>query len=519
MLQRSVHDDEAFAGLIQWVPAALLTLVVAGAWLLIGLPGFRAPGTRLTGSEALFTMTSAVCGVGLSVVKIGTGFTPAGQALIALAMELGTLIYMIAGAAVALRIKARLLGEKPGEGPTWGRLILGVAGLALALQLLAAVLLGALAGPPADRWSGDGGPLARAGWALFHAAAAFANCSFTLQNNSLCEYQYCLAVHAVLAPLIVLGGLGYVVLVDLRRWLRRGARPGAFTRLALAATAGAYLLGVVGLGAARLMPYAFAALNLGHETTRPLLLPMNTRTVGSVLADASFMSISGRGAGFRIRAADTPYVAPELLPPLNATPESAAAVMARLVPAKAHWQRVDRDTVYINDQLYKAQSAGPGHDLPGEDVTYMLLMSIGGTPGGSAGGFTTLVAAILVLAVIATAWGRCPVRSAGVSLGEPCLRMALTLLAAFIALVALATLLLALVEPFPTWQLAFEAVSAAGGGGLSKGLCPDMTTFGRGVIMAAMFLGRVGLLMLMAAVVMGPRPSAPEPASPYDARG
>jgi len=97
--------------------------------------------------------------------------------------------------------------------------------------------------------------------------------------------------------------------------------------------------------------------------------------------------------------------------------------------------------------------------------------------------------------------------------------MALTLLAAFIALVALATLLLALVEPFPTWQLAFEAVSAAGGGGLSKGLCPDMTTFGRGVIMAAMFLGRVGLLMLMAAVVMGPRPSAPEPASPYDARG
>ena len=47
----------------------------------------------------------------------------------------------------------------------------------------------------------------------------------------------------------------------------------------------------------------------------------------------------------------------------------------------------------------------------------------------------------------------------------------------------------------------------------------EMTTFGRGVIMAAMFLGRVGLLMLMAAVVMGPRPSAPEPASPYDARG
>jgi trk system potassium uptake protein TrkH len=508
MLKQSVHDDEAFARVIQWVPAALLLLIVAGAWTLVMLPGVVAPGQTLPGKDALFTMTGAVCGVGLTVINLGTRLTPMGQALIVAAMELGALIYMVAGAAVALRIKARLMGEKPDADPTWGRLIRNVTALALGLQLLAAVFLLALWQPGDDRVAGAGtmqGP----GWCLFHAASAFTNSGFTLQNDSLCGYQYHLGVHAVLAPLMVLGGLGYVVLADLWHALRRRVALGSFSRWALAVTAGAYLLGVVGIGAARLMPYGFAALKLGHETTRPLLLPLNARTVGSVLADAGFLSVSARGAGFRIRGTSTPYVPADALPPINAPKESAQRVMDRLIGPGVPWKRVDRDTLYVNGQLCKAESAD--RDLPGEDVTYMLLMAIGGTPGGTMGGLNTFTVALLVLAVAAAAGGRGPLRAAGVSLGEPCLRLALAVTGAFLGLAALATLLLALVEPFPPLQLAFEAVSAASGAGLSQGLCPLLTTFGRGVLLATMLLGRVGLLMLMASVVTGPAPTQPRP--------
>jgi Trk-type K+ transport system membrane component len=499
MLSKSVHDDAAFARLIQWVPAVLLTLMVAGAWLLIMLPGLVAPGPALRGSDALFTMTSAVCGAGLTVVNLATRLTPAGQALIAAAMELGALVYVIVGTAVALRIKVRLMGEKQGGGPTWWRLIGNVTGLAVGLQLVAALALLVVWQP---EHGAAGGWLPRAGWCLFHAASAFTNSGFSLQTDSLCGYQYHLCAHAVLAPLMVLGGLGYVVLADLWRSVVKRAPLGGFARLALAVTAGAYLLGVVGIGAARLMPYTFAALKLGHETTRPLLMPLNAQTVGGVLADASFLSASARGAGFRVRGTSTPYVPAQVLPPMDAPPEVAQRVMDRLIGPGAHWKRVDRDTLYVDDQLYKAESGD--RDLPGEDVTYLLLMAVGGTPGGTMGGINTLAVALLVLAVVAAARGGGALRAGGMLLGEPALRLALALTAGFIGLAALATLLLALVEPFPTMQLMFEAISAVSGAGLSKGLCPLLTAFGRGVIMVGIIAGRVGLLMLMAGAVMGP---------------
>ena len=82
-------------------------------------------------------------------------------------------------------------------------------------------------------------------------------------------------------------------------------------------------------------------------------------------------------------------------------------------------------------------------------------------------------------------------------------RMFSTIAACFIALATAATGLLCFSEPYPFEKIAFEAVSAASTTGLSLGITSDLTSFGKMVIIATMFLGRIGPLALLGALQLG----------------
>ncbi len=243
--------------------AFLLAIGVGTALLL--LPGMSRNG--ITTLDALFTATSAVCVTGLVVVDTGRDFTHSGQAVILGLIQAGglgimtfsTLALVMTGKRVALDTDAAIKEQfTPVSRWTLRRLLAVVVGVTLALETA-----GYFALRPAldDGWS-----------AAFHSESAFCNAGFSLDDTSLREFG--VGVRVPVVVLLVLGGLGFVTLLEIfgALWPRRARRRkfSLQTRLVLNTTL--LLLGVGTL------------LLWGTEGGKP--------------GHAFFMSASARTAGF-----------------------------------------------------------------------------------------------------------------------------------------------------------------------------------------------------------------------------
>ncbi len=135
-------------------------------------------------------------------------------------------------------------------------------------------------------------------------------------------------------------------------------------------------------------------------------------------------------------------------------------------------------------------------------ATFMMLwMFIGGSPGGTAGGIKTTTMAILVLALRSLVRGRRDVEVYARRVPDETLlkAIAVTLLAGTLLLICF--MLLLVVQHGQNYlDIMFEAVSAFGTVGLSRGLTPALTPSGRLIIILLMFVGRTGPLTLAFAV-------------------
>jgi trk system potassium uptake protein TrkH len=134
-----------------------------------------------------------------------------------------------------------------------------------------------------------------------------------------------------------------------------------------------------------------------------------------------------------------------------------------------------------------------------EDGTALMtitLMLIGGGPTSTAGGIKVTTFVVLLMAVVAFFKRRDTLRAYGRSLGPEEVLKVLALSMIALLAVLLSTFLLLATQDAPFLDLAFEAASAFGTVGLSRGATGDLDGFGRAVIMALMILGRVGPLTL-----------------------
>jgi len=463
------------------LPMSFALLILIGTPLLMApratphvfdpaLNAYVSAGEPITFSEALFTATSAVCVTGLTVRDTARDFTPFGQAVIGSLIQLGGLGIIIFGSMLAtllgqsLSLKENLnLRDMLNDQPmhklhSFVRFIVLTT---IGIELIGAAVLYPL-------WDDSVGSALttgqRVGMSLFHAVSAFCNAGFDITGHSLVGYRHAMLTHAVILPLIVVGGLGFPALENLfsaarfrlSRWLRyRPVRPGApvdltagrlslHTKIVLTTTACLYLWGVVTIGTGQLMPYFHEAMQQGVTAHADRPDPLTVTSFGGVLADASFMSVTSRTAGF------------------NAMPM---------------------------DQLQPAGRFG-----------VMTLMMVGGSPGSTAGGFKTTVIALLALSVIATIRQRPRAEAFGRTIADSLVRKAATIGLCYLLLVTVSTMLLCLSEPFTFQSLMFEAVSASTTTGLSLGITGDLTGLGRAVIIASMFLGRVGPLALLGAM-------------------
>jgi trk system potassium uptake protein TrkH len=136
----------------------------------------------------------------------------------------------------------------------------------------------------------------------------------------------------------------------------------------------------------------------------------------------------------------------------------------------------------------------------------MALMFVGGASGSTAGGVKVNTIGVLFMTGLSLVKGNSNVSAFGRQITGQLINRAVTLFLAYLLMISLVAFALSLVEVFSFDSLLFETFSALGTVGLSTGITPALTIPGKLILTAAMFIGRLGPLALMAFLVHHQQP-------------
>jgi trk system potassium uptake protein TrkH len=202
------------------VLSSFLLAISLGA-LILKLPAATCGG-HLEWMDAFFTATSAVCVTGLVVVDTGSFFTTFGQVVILVLIQIGGLgvmtisvtLFQWIGRSVSFRQRMALqdlFAHTPREDII--SLVKSIVLFTLGAEALGALFL-------TIHWYGTF-PLPHAVYlAVFHSVSAFCNAGFALFSDSMVRYSASPLLNLTICALIVVGGIGFPVLYDLRSWTR-----------------------------------------------------------------------------------------------------------------------------------------------------------------------------------------------------------------------------------------------------------------------------------------------------------
>lgn len=126
----------------------------------------------------------------------------------------------------------------------------------------------------------------------------------------------------------------------------------------------------------------------------------------------------------------------------------------------------------------------------------IILMFIGGSPGSAGGGIKTTTFAILLAAVGAMLRGKEDTIIFRYRLDKNLILKALTIIFLALIMVLSIAMMLAVTEEQPFLEILFDTTSAVATVGLSMGLTPELSVFGKLIFCLAMFVGRLGPLTL-----------------------
>lgn len=267
------------------VALAFLLTILAGTALLM-LPLSHAEGQSAPWITAFFTSVSAVCVTGLVVVDTGTYWSTFGQVVIMALFQIGGFGMMTAATLLglmvnrSLRLRTKLITQVETHTLGLGD-VSGVARLVLVVTFLSEAVIATLLTLrlhvayelPWDEaaWSG-----------LFHAVSAFNNAGFSIHADSLMRYASDWWMLLPVMTAIVVGGIGFPVLHDLRMKARDPRHWSLHTKLTLSGTGFLLLGGTLAL--------------LAFEWNNPKTL--GDMPIAGKLLSAAFASVSARTAGF-----------------------------------------------------------------------------------------------------------------------------------------------------------------------------------------------------------------------------
>ncbi|WP_100332048.1 TrkH family potassium uptake protein [Bacillus xiapuensis] len=266
-------------------PSSLL-VAVYGTCILFGTVLLKLPiatNSPISWIDALFTSASAMTVTGLGVVDTGSHFTRAGQIVIMGLiqvgglgiMSFGMLLFIMLGKKIGL--KKRLVMQQALNQVHVG----GVIRLVKYLFIFSLTIEAIFAAVLAAKWVPEMGWRQGMFYSFFHAVSAFNNAGFTLWPDGLSRYVGSPAVNIAITSLIILGGIGFTVIIDV--WQKRKWRLFSLhTKVMLSATV------IVNVIAFQLF-YLFESLNAKTIGAMP---------ISDQLWASYFQAISVRTAGF-----------------------------------------------------------------------------------------------------------------------------------------------------------------------------------------------------------------------------
>lgn len=400
-------------------------LIVLGT-LLLAQP-FAGESQALSLFEAFFTATAAVTVTGLAIVE-PQQLSLFGQWVSIILVQIGGLGFVTFAVVSAITLGHRMslrqqsLALEAFNQTSTTRLrstAISVLRITAVIELTAMLLLflwwwgsGRLPAPSALRH------------AIFHAVAAFNNAGYALFDDSLASFTGDGLTIAILSTVVILGGIGFPVIVETlskKRW--NALRP--YARLILLSTLLLNLLGFIGIW---------------------LLEARNPATLGALewadQARAAWMqSVSLRTAGF----------------------------------TTFNMEAMDDSTTLLA----------------------AVLMFIGGGSMSTAGGIKLGTFVVIMAAVFAYVTQRKEVVLMQRSLSPDTIQKALAVVVVTLLTAVFALLLITILEDFPFISLMMEVIGALSTTGLTQALTPELSRASQCVLLALMFMGRVGPLTLV----------------------
>ncbi len=427
-----------------------LTVILLGALLLM-LPISQANGKITSFLDALFTSTSAVCVTGLVVKDTGTYFSTLGQFIILLLIHIGglgyvtmmTLIYLARGEQVGLRQKISVAVQlnKPDFSGVTNLLVFSLK-VSLTFELIGAILL-------SIRFIPQMGPIKGIWASIFHSISAFNNAGFDIMGGfkSLTDYVNDPLINITIMLLIIAGGLGFIVWEELLEYTK------------------SFIQGMKGEG--RKMKITDLSIH-----TRIVL----STTAVLIIIPAILILIFE-------------WLNPDTIGNLPLSGKILASLFQAVTPRTAGFATLDMAKMMMPSILL---------------ITF--LMFVGGSPGGTAGGIKTTTFVVVLEYLKSFMQNKRSIILRSRRLAEDTIKLALAIFIIQFITVSMSIFFLSIVMPnAPFEDIVFEAFSAIGTVGLSRGLTTQLNDLGKIIIIITMFLGRVGTISVLAGYIYTPK--------------
>ncbi|MBQ5313973.1 MAG: potassium transporter KtrB [Oscillospiraceae bacterium] len=421
----------------QIILLSFLITILIGSFLL-SLPISSANGKPVSYLDALFTATTSTCVTGLVTLPTFSTWSFFGQAVILLLIQIGGLGVITIMSGVML-----LFNRKMGIGD---RLLIQdafnlntMSGL---IEFVKNVLFGTLIIETLGAilymfvFVPEFGT--KGIWiSVFNSISAFCNAGLDIiGENSICNYATNPLINIVTSSLVILGGLGYIVWWDVLRVIRKRTPQNKKVFRYLS------LHSKIVIAVTSILIICGALLIFVFEYANPLTI--GNMALSDKIQVSLFQSITTRTAGFAS------------VPQENLTDPST--------------------------------------------VVSMLLMLIGGSPVGTAGGIKTVTVAVLFCSAFATITNKNSASLFGRSISESFVKKAVAVVVAFITICTVSSVLMLTVCNAPAIDVIYETVSASATVGLSRNLTARLNTFGKIIIIITMYFGRVGPISLAVAL-------------------
>ena len=415
---------------------SFLAAIAIGSGLL-ALPMASATGEAVPYIDALFTATTATCVTGLVTVTTATTWSIFGQAVILVLIQIGGLgiITVMSGIMILMH---RRMGLND-------RLLLPDALNLNSLSGLVRFVKKVVAGTFIIE--GIGALLymtvfipefgAKGIWiSVFTSVSAFCNAGIDIiAENSLCNYALNPIINIVTCALIILGGIGYIVWWDVLRVLKLARTKKVKFFRDLT------LHSKIAIAATLILIFVGAAFIFAFEYNNPQT--MGDYTLLQKIEVSLFQSVTTRTAGFAT------------VPQENLTNASA--------------------------------------------IVCLLLMFIGGSPVGTAGGIKTVTFAVIIVAAIASIRNKEDTEVFGRQLTKQAVSKAVAVTCMSFIIMFTSTVLLSAVTDANALDIVYETVSATATVGLTRNLTASLGSIGKVIIIITMYLGRVGPISLAVA--------------------